>query len=77
MKSPGRGQGRRDLLNNGPGKGDKPRSNFDANWRNRYDEIDWSGSQTGFERLGPHKTVKRYGPAEPVKHGEAAKVVVK
>lgn len=49
------------------GKGDKTRTNLASReWQQNYSEIDWSGSQTGFERVGA-KLVKRYGPAEPEK----------
>jgi hypothetical protein len=61
------GQPRRDLLsahNTGAGKGDAPRTNLGSQaWRDGYDSIDWSGSVTAFERVGPHKTIKRYGPS--------------
>lgn len=58
------GPTQRGLLGSGAGKGDADRS---PGWRDHYDEIDWSGSQTGFEQVGSHKQVKRYGVREPAK----------
>ncbi len=55
----------RDLgLNHSPGKGDKPRSKFDANWHARFDEIDWKRNDAkgddGFRKRG-NKRTKSYG----------------
>lgn len=44
----------------GAGKGDKERS---SSWRKNYDEIDWSGSVSGFTKQGV-KQVKVYGAPE-------------
>lgn len=31
----------RNLLNHGPGKGDKPRNKYDENWRQRVSEVQY------------------------------------
>jgi len=50
----------RNLLNHGPGKGDKPRSKFDKNWAKRFGQINWPVvAVDGFVRKG-HKQIKRY-----------------
>lgn len=64
------GQPARDLFpghNVGAGKGDKPRTNLGSPaWRANYDDIDWSGSVSGFVRSG-RRLVKRYGVSLPPK----------
>lgn len=57
------GQPARNLFpgHNVNGKGSKTRTNLASKqWLDNYDEIDWSGSVTGFFRSGG-KLVRRYG----------------
>lgn len=46
-------------LNHGPGKGDKSRTVFNADWRAKFSEIHWPPAE-GFVRRG-NKLIKRYG----------------
>lgn len=62
------GPAARNLLsahNVGAGKGSKTRTNLASRqWLENYDAIDWSGSVTGFRRVGK-KLVRRYGNLNP------------
>jgi hypothetical protein len=54
----------RDLFNHdhGPGKGDKPRNKYDANWRERIEAVKFSGQSlkdSGFVRVRG-KWVKKF-----------------
>lgn len=70
------GQTQRHLLeSHGAGKGDADRS---PGWREQYDTVAWPHDDAGFERVGTHKQVKRYGQREPVKHEHVhGKVIIK
>jgi len=55
----------RDLgLNHSPGKGDKPRTKFDANWLRRISKIKFpklTDAEKGFRRVDAATIRKNYG----------------